>query len=104
MREILQKECPICRHGASVLVSLRIEVPSQTYLRYPSTHPTALPNRNIHPRRIGKLGEKLAPIPKTAVRNRVELNGSARPSISDKTPQPIAPTIIYASQQQLLYS
>ena len=34
-------------------------------------------------------------MPNTAVRNKVELNGNARPSISDTLPQPTAPIIIY---------
>jgi hypothetical protein len=46
---------------------------------------------------MGKLGEKLAPIPKTAVRKRVALNGNDRPRISETVPQPTAPIIIWTS-------
>jgi hypothetical protein len=65
------------------------------------THPTALPRKNIQTHNIGKLGEKLAPIPKTAVRKRVALNGKARPNISETVPQPTAPIIICTSAQGL---
>jgi predicted ATPase len=58
------------------------------------THPTALPRKNIQIQSMGKLGEKLAPIPKTAVRKRVALNGNDRPRISETVPQPTAPIII----------
>jgi hypothetical protein len=60
------------------------------------THPTALPSKNIQTRRTGKVGAKLAPIPKTAVKKRVTLNGRARPSRSETVPQPTAPIIIWA--------
>jgi hypothetical protein len=58
------------------------------------THPTALPRKNIQIHRTVKFGEKLAPIPKTAVKKRVELKGRALPIISEMTPQPTAPIII----------
>jgi hypothetical protein len=61
------------------------------------THPTALPRKNIQIQSIGKLGEKLAPIPKTAVRKRVALKGNDRPRISETVPQPTAPIIIWTS-------
>jgi len=60
------------------------------------TYPTALPRKNIQIHSTGKLGEKLAAMPNTAVRKRVELNGNDRPRMSETTPQPTAPIIICA--------
>lgn len=66
------------------------------------THPTALPSKNIQNRSIGKVGAKLAPIPNTAVRKSVLLNGRARPRRSETVPQPTAPIIICGANQLMV--
>ena len=87
IRQILEEEGTVRWHRTANLSA-------KVSRRASKTHPTALPRKNIHIQSIGKLGEKLAPIPKTAVRKRVALNGNDRPRISETVPQPTAPIII----------